>query len=78
MALDHRIDAVLSQDAGPAPATYLLSTEDQVGRVYRYDGPGTEALAAEFPLGTLRFIGEINLAGSGSCCSRGRCSPGNR
>jgi hypothetical protein len=61
--LDHRIDAVLSQDAGPAPATYLLSTEDQVGRVYRYDGPGTEALVTEFALGTLRFIGEMYLDG---------------
>jgi hypothetical protein len=62
--LDHRIDAVLSQDAGPVPSSYLFSTEDQVGRVYRYDGIDTETMVAEFPLGTLRFIGEMYLDGA--------------
>lgn len=52
-----RIDAVLSADAGAAGSSFLFSTEDQVGRVYEFDTLTTR-LVAEFPLGTLRFIGE--------------------
>jgi hypothetical protein len=60
--VSHRIDAVLSQDAGLAPATYLFSAEDQVGRVYKVVWDSSvyvEELVAEFPLGALRFIGEM-------------------
>lgn len=60
-AVTHRIDAVLSLDAGPG-ASHLFSTEDQMGRVYRYDG-SVAMLVAEFALGTLRFIGEANVGG---------------
>ncbi len=59
----HRIDAVLSADAGSG-ASYLFSAEDQMGRIYRYDGSGTGELVAEFPLGSLRFIGEAYVDGA--------------
>jgi hypothetical protein len=62
-AVTHRIDAVLSADAGAADSSYLFSTEDQIGRVYRYDGTGAGEQVAEFALGTLRFIGEANIDG---------------
>jgi hypothetical protein len=58
----HRIDAVLSNVILPA-ASYLFSAENQVGRVYKYDGTGTATLVAEFALGTLRFIGEASVDG---------------
>jgi hypothetical protein len=61
-AVTRRIDALLSRDAGPATSTFLLSTEGEVGRVYEYDGT-TGKLVAEFPLGSLRFIGEAYLDG---------------
>ncbi len=57
-AVTRRIDAVLSADAGAAGSSFLFSTEDQVGRVYEFDGL-TTTLVAQFPLGTLRFIGEF-------------------
>jgi hypothetical protein len=55
--IDHRIDAVLSMAAGPG-ASHLFSTEDGIGRVYRYDGSGAGELVADFALGPLHFIGE--------------------
>lgn len=58
----HRIAAVLSQDAGPAPATYLLSIEKQEARIYKVLWDGSEFIDSEvagFSLGTLRFIGEM-------------------
>jgi hypothetical protein len=58
-AITHRIDALISHVAGD---TLLFSTEDQIGRVYRYDG-STAALVAEFALGSLRFIGDAYLDG---------------
>ena len=61
--ITHRIDAILSPDAGPG-ASHLFSTEDGFGRVYRYDGTGTGELVAQFGLGTLRFIGEAYVTGS--------------
>jgi hypothetical protein len=61
--ITHRIDAVLSPDAGSG-ASYLFSTEGGFGRVYQYDGTGTGGLAAQFALGTLRFIGEAYVFGS--------------
>lgn len=65
VAVDHRIDAVLPVDPGwgwPA-GSYLLSTEKQIGRIYRYNGPGTAALVAEFGLGTLHFVTQAYLGG---------------
>lgn len=61
--IPHRIDAVLTTNVawGWAPGSYVLSTEDQIGRLYSYNGIGTEQQVAEFGLGTLRFIGEMYL-----------------
>jgi hypothetical protein len=56
-AIDHRIDAMITHVAG---SSLLFSSEKQVGRIYEYLGfaiPPT--LLAEFPLGELRFIGEM-------------------
>jgi hypothetical protein len=61
--ITHRIEAVIDPSAGGDGATYLLSTEDQIGRVYRYDG-AAHSLVAEFPLGTLAFIGEVFIGGT--------------
>ena len=58
--IEHRIDAVLSMAAGPG-ASHLFSTEDGIGRVYRYDGTGTGELVAQFALGPLHFIGEAYI-----------------
>jgi hypothetical protein len=63
VGIDHRIDAVLTPDAGWDFGSYLLSTEKQIARIYYYNGPGTESQVAEFGLGTLRFIGEMYLNG---------------
>jgi hypothetical protein len=69
--ITHRIDTVLSTDAGPG-ASHLFSTEDQIGRVYRYDGTGDGELVAQFGLGPLRFLGEAYIGASWrmlfSCC----------
>lgn len=61
----HRIDAVLTTlpEWGWDPGSYLFSSEKQVGRLYRWNGVDTEALVAEFPLGSLAFIGEMYLDG---------------
>jgi hypothetical protein len=61
--IPHRIDAVLTTNVawGWTPGSYILSTEDQVGRLYYYNGIGTEKQVAEFGIGTLRFIGEMYL-----------------
>ena len=65
------LNAVLSLDAGPG-ASHLFSTEDQIGRVYRYTGTGAGELAAEFALGPLHFIGEAYIGTEWrmlfSCC----------
>jgi hypothetical protein len=69
--ITHRIDAVLSMAAGPG-ASHLFSTEDQIGRVYRYDGTGTGELVAQFALGPLQFLGEAYIGPEWrmlfSCC----------
>lgn len=59
--IDHRIDTVLTVDPtwGWPAGSYLLSTEDGMGRVYRYDGSGSGVLVAEFGIGLLGFIGEM-------------------
>lgn len=59
--IDHRIDTVLTVDPawGWHAGSYLLSTEDDTGRVYRYDGSGSGVLVAEFGIGSLGFIGEM-------------------
>jgi hypothetical protein len=55
--IGHPIVAVVSHLLGP---TLLLSVEEQVARIYEYAGFGSPpVLAAEFPLGQLRFIGEM-------------------
>jgi hypothetical protein len=56
-SVTHRIDAIISRTPG---STLLFSTEDQIGRVYEYNG-STATLVAEFALGSLRFIGEAYL-----------------
>ena len=65
LSIDHRIDAVLTTDPiwGWPVGSYLLSTEKQIGRIYYYNGIDTEALVAEFGLGTLHFIGQVMLNG---------------
>ena len=61
----HRIDAVLSEDnLAPMPKSYLFSSEDQIGRVYRYQPLVENTLVAEFPLGALRFIGWACIDGN--------------
>jgi hypothetical protein len=55
-SISHRIDALLTTGE-------LLSTEGNVGRVYDPTTP-TGSLASEFPLGALRFIGEVYIAGT--------------
>jgi hypothetical protein len=57
--ITHRLDAVLTHVAGNS---FLFSAEDQIGRVYEYDGTAA-ALVAEFPLGSLRFIGDAYVYG---------------
>lgn len=61
----HRIDAVLTTrpEWGWNPGSYLFSSEKQVGRLYRWNGVDTETLVAEFPLGSLAFIGEMYVDG---------------
>jgi hypothetical protein len=58
----HRIDAALNVSILPPPESYLFSAEEQVGRVYKFDGVSA-TLVAEFPLGPLRFIGEAYIDG---------------
>ena len=53
--ISHRIDALLTTGE-------LFSTEGNVGRVYDPTTP-TGTLEAEFPLGDLRFVGEVYVAG---------------
>jgi hypothetical protein len=64
-SIPRRIDAVLTVDPiwGWTPASYVLSTEGQIARLYSYNGVGTASLIAEFGLGTLRFVGEMYLDG---------------
>ncbi len=57
-AIEHRIDTVVSHRAGVR--RYLLSTEKQVARVYGTTGLAiAPVLVAEFPLGELRYLGEM-------------------
>ena len=55
-SIDHRIDALLTTGE-------LFSTEGNTGRVYDPATP-TGSLEAEFPLGDLRFIGEVYIGGT--------------
>ena len=50
----HRIDALLTNGM-------LFSTEDGVGRLYSAEGVGV--MEAQFPLGSLRFVGERFIDG---------------